>query len=202
VKISGNRLDSYELLIAREGQQYQTRSIKDAWWDYFNQSFVRDGNASDRDELLAFFYRLAKYFFDAGVPLLIGTDAPGFPGVMSGFGAHEEMRLLSELGIPAREVFAMATRNAGRFVDDTLHPEVGFGTLEPGKRADLILTEHNPLESLEHLKRPVAVMARGRFWSQAYLQNELNKLIVQQKQQSEDQTPTIDTEVLDFSPHL
>jgi imidazolonepropionase-like amidohydrolase len=144
---------------------------------------------------------MAKYFFDAGVPLLIGTDAPGFPGVMSGFGAHEEMRLLSELGIPAREVFAMATRNAGRFVDDTLRPEVGFGTLEPGKRADLILTEHNPLESLEHLKRPVAVMARGRFWSQTYLQNELNKLVVQQKQQSEDQTPAIDTEVLDFSPH-
>jgi len=201
VKISGNRRDNYNQLIAREGSKYQPASIKNAWRDYFNTPFVQDADPDDLDDLLAFFYRMAKYFFDAGVPLLVGTDAPGFPGVMSGFGAHEEMRLLNEAGIPADEVFAIATRNAGRFVDETLGPEVGFGTLEPGKRADLILTTQDPLESLEHLKRPLAVMARGRFWAQAFLQQELDKQVARQQQGDPGHPNESDTEELDFSPH-
>ena len=144
---------------------------------------------------------MTKFFFDAGVPLLVGTDAPGFPGVMSGFGAHEEMRLLHETGIPAQDVFVMATRNAGRFVDDTLHPDVSFGTLEPGKRADMILTTKNPLDSLEHLKRPVAVMARGRFWSQSYLQQALDQLVTQNKQQDPNDPRNQNTEVIHFGQH-
>jgi len=200
-KITGPRVQNYNELITRDGHQYQLKAIKDAWRNYYNQGYIQNGNANDLDDLLAFFYRMAKYFFEAGVPLLIGTDAPGFPGVMSGFGAHEEMRLLHETGIPADEVFAMATRNAGQFVDDTLHPEVGFGTLEPGKRADLILTRNNPMESLEHVKRPLAVMARGRFWSQAALEEELNQWIAAQKQQSLNRTDKADIEALDFSPH-
>jgi hypothetical protein len=200
-KITGPRPDNYNKLITREGHQYQPASIKNAWSGYYNQSYIQNGNASDLDDLLAFYYRMAKFFSDAGVPLLIGTDAPGFPGVMAGFGAHEEMRLLNELGIPAKDVFAMATRNAGQFVDDTLKPEIGFGTLEPGKRADLTLTVQNPLESLEHVKRPLAVMARGRFWSQAYLQQELDKLVTQNKQQDNNDPRNINTETLQFGPH-
>lgn len=201
VKITGPRLDNYNQLIAREGQQYQPVSIKNVWSNYYSQSYIQNGNASDLDNLLAFYYRMAKFFYDAGVPLLIGTDSPGFPGVMTGFGAHEEMRLLNELGIPAKDVFTMATRNAGKFVDDTLQPEIGFGTLETGKRADLILTTQNPMESLDHVKRPLAVMARGRFWSQDYLQQELDKLVTQNKQQNNNDPRNMNTEVLEFGPH-
>ena len=144
---------------------------------------------------------MTKFFFDAGVPLLSGTDAPGFPGVMVGFGVHQEMRLLYEVGIPAKDVFAISTRNAGRFVDDALKPAIGFGTLEQGKRADLILTTQNPMESLEHVKRPLAVMARGRFWSQEYLQKELNRLSAGLKIQDLSDPRYMNTENLDFSPH-
>lgn len=120
---------------------------------------------------------------------------------MSGFGAHEEMRLLNEVGIPAKDVFAIATRNAGQFVDETLHPEIGFGTLEVGKRADLILTTQNPMESVDHLKRPIAVMARGRFWSQAFLQSELDQLRSQNTLQNPSDPRNMDTESLEFGPH-
>jgi hypothetical protein len=47
----------------------------------------------------------------------------------------------------------------------------------------------------------VFAMARGRFWSQEHLQEELNKLTTQQKQQNLNHPRNIDTEVLDFSPH-
>jgi len=45
------------------------------------------------------------------------------------------------------------------------------------------------------------MVPRGRFWSQEYLQEELNKLTTQQKQQNLNHPRNIDTEVLDFSPH-
>jgi hypothetical protein len=201
VSISGGRQANFDDLIAREGQQYQPESIINAWHTYFNQRYIQNGNALDLDDLLAFYKRMTRFFFDAGVPLLTGTDGPGFPGVMSGFGVHEELRLLHEVGIPAPEVFAISTRNAGRFVDDTLQPEMSFGTIETGKRADLILTDRNPLESIENLKRPLAVMARGRFWSREYLQKELDKLKAQLKTQDLNDPRFKNTETLEFGPH-
>lgn len=201
VMISGGRQENFDKLIAREGQQYQPDSITDLWDQYYRQPYIQNGNSSDLDDLFEFYKRMTKFFFDAGVPLLSGTDGPGFPGVMSGFGVHEEMRLLREVGIPARDVFAITTHNAGRFVDDTLKPPIGFGTLEPGKRADLILTVKNPMESIENVKRPVAVVARGRFWSQEFLQKELEKLQTQIKFQDLSDPRYQNTEKLDFGPH-
>lgn len=176
VLISGNRQDHFQQLIAREGQQYTHPSIRAGWQSYFNTGFIQNGDHEDLLDLLDFYKAMTLYFFEAGVPLLTGTDAPGFPGVMSGFGVHQEMRLLEEVGIPTAEVVAIATRNAGQFIDSTLSPTAGFGTVEIGKRADLILTDRHPLESLEHLERPIAVLSRGRFWSQSYLQQQLDAL--------------------------
>ena len=201
VMVNGGRQANYDALIAREGHQYQPDSITGAWEAYFQQRSIQNGNAADLDELLAFFKNMTKYFFDAGVPLLNGTDAPGFPGVMSGFGAHEELRLLHELGIPVKDVFAIATRNAGRFVDDTLGPETGFGTIETGKRADLILTTRNPLISIEHVKRPAVVMARGRFWSQAFLQQKLDQVKAQIKVQDLNDPRYMNTETIELGSH-
>ena len=77
-RISGNRRANYNELIARDGYQYQPESIKNAWEAYFNNSFIQNGNVSGLDELMAFYQRMTKFFFDAGVPLLNGTDAPVF----------------------------------------------------------------------------------------------------------------------------
>lgn len=174
--ITGNMRANYEQLIAREGNQYVHPSIKTAWENYFNSGSVQNANHQSLMELTEFYKKMTKFFFDAGIPLLSGTDAPGFPGVMSGFGVHEEMRLFVETGIPDAQAFAISTRNAGAFVDATLAPESGFGTVEVGKRADLILLEKNPLLAIANLKRPFAVMAQGRFWSRKFLDEQLNAL--------------------------
>ncbi len=106
---------------------------------------------------------------------------------MAGYGVHEELRLLNEAGIPVDEVFAITTRNAGQFIADTLNEPVRFGTIEIGNRADLILTPENPLDSLETIKQPMGVMARGRFWSRVHLQELLNNLTLShQKSVTED----------------
>ena len=198
ILISGRHQENFDRLIQREGQQYTARSIRSGWQAYFDRDFIRNANHADLLNLFEFYKTMTKVFFDAGVPLLTGTDAPGFPGVMSGFGVHEELRLLTETGIPAADAFAIASRNAGQFIDDTLAPEVRFGTIETGNRADLILLTNNPLSSVENLKRPLAVISRGRFWSQTFLQTQLDALQTTIKNRVERGLPIKNLEYLEF----
>jgi hypothetical protein len=61
-----------------------------------------------------------------------------------------------------------ATRLPGLFIVRTLR-EPGFGTVSPAARADLLLTEVNPLDSLDTLRRPRGVMVHGRWYDAAAL---------------------------------
>jgi Amidohydrolase family len=100
----------------------------------------------------------------AGVPLLVGTDTP-VPGAVPGFAVHDEMRALAELGLTPYEVLAAATRNAAAYLrrDD-------FGTVQVGRRADLLLLAANPLDDIRHAQEIAGVMARGRWYGAAALQ--------------------------------
>lgn len=94
-----------------------------------------------------------------GVPLSFGTDTPSgpiytqFPGV-NGYG---EMQRWWEVGISLPDLFrALTLGNAERMgLGDEL------GTLAEGKAADLLLLEHNPLESIEAYDSIVTVFVRG-----------------------------------------
>lgn len=99
----------------------------------------------------------------AGVPLLVGTDAP-VPGAVPGFAVYDELRTLVELGLTPYEALAAATRNAAAY----LHKD-DFGTVEVGRRADLLLLAANPLEDIRHMQSIAGVMARGRWYDQAAL---------------------------------
>ncbi len=77
-----------------------------------------------------------KRAYDAGVRLNIGTDTaePG-KSVLS------EMLLLHEAGIPMTGVFRIATLDSARGIGQ----EAEYGSIAPGKRANLVLFEGNPL---------------------------------------------------------
>ncbi|MBI2372997.1 MAG: amidohydrolase family protein [Deltaproteobacteria bacterium] len=93
----------------------------------------------------------------AGVPIFVGTDSSVL-GNIAGSSIHREMRLLSEAGIPAAEVLLGATKRPAAFLFED--PEVG--TIEVGKRADLLLVEGNPLEDIKTTRKIVAVIKDGR----------------------------------------
>ena len=94
----------------------------------------------------------------AGVPLLAGTDTPGYDRV-PGFSLVEELALLVRAGLTPMEALQSATRNAARFLrmDDSL------GTVEPGKAADLVLLDANPMDDIRNVHRVHSVMLRGRY---------------------------------------
>jgi imidazolonepropionase-like amidohydrolase len=76
-----------------------------------------------------------------------------------GFSLAHEMRAMVEAGVPTYAVLAAATRNPAAFFGR----EVEFGTVEPGKRADLILVEGNPLQDIRNVHRQAGVMVRGKW---------------------------------------
>lgn len=103
--------------------------------------------------------RFVKQLYDRGVFLVAGTDANN-PWVPPGPSLHRELELLSAAGIPPLTVLRIATRNAA----EALGVLGELGTIEPGKRADLLLLEADPLADIRHTRRITWVMRDGRRW--------------------------------------
>lgn len=97
-----------------------------------------------------------RYYRD-GVLLTTGSDLPN-NWVVPGISLHQEMELLSEAGIPNEAVLSMATRNAAV----ALGLEKEIGTVETGKRADLVVLSANPLRDIHNAERIRYVFSVGR----------------------------------------
>ncbi len=97
---------------------------------------------------------------DAGVPLVAGTDE-GVPGLS----VYREVELYAEAGIPAMDALRAATAVPAKVMklDRTL------GTIELGKRADLIVLDGNPLDAIENIRRVRLVMKDGVLYRSADL---------------------------------
>jgi len=105
-----------------------------------------------------------KSLHDAGVLLLLGTDSgTGGMGIVPGYSIHDELRILIENGFSPYEALATGTVNAA-IVVEKMTGDGDFGTIEVGKRADLILVRENPLEDVTTIKEPLGVMAMGRWY--------------------------------------
>ena len=93
----------------------------------------------------------------AGVKLLAATDSLGWY-VVPGFSLHDELELFVKAGLNPMEALQTATRNPAIYLG--LIDMVG--TVETGKKADLVLLEANPLENISNTKRINAVIVNGR----------------------------------------
>jgi len=113
---------------------------------------------------------LLKYLKEAKVLLVLGTDAgTGRMGLVPGFSIHDELRLLTENGFTPYEAIKTGTVNAAIVVEE-MNGNGDFGTIEIGKRADLILVNDNPLEDVANIKNILGVMASGRWYDKTMLQ--------------------------------
>jgi imidazolonepropionase-like amidohydrolase len=100
----------------------------------------------------------------AGVELLAGTDTMN-PYCFPGFGLHEELVWLVRAGLTPLEALQAATRNPARF----LGRERDLGTVEPGKLADLVLLDADPLADIHNTRTIRAVVLGGMLLDRAAL---------------------------------
>ena len=99
---------------------------------------------------------ILKALYDAGVPILLGSDAPQLYSV-PGFSIPREMENMASAGIDNAGILMSGTANVGDFFAD----KDTFGRIAPGNRADLVLLNANPLEDIGNIRDIAGVMVRG-----------------------------------------
>ncbi|MGH7517909.1 MAG: amidohydrolase family protein [Gemmatimonadales bacterium] len=112
--------------------------------------------------------RLVKAIADSGGKLLAGSDTPEWFHVY-GWALHRELASFVAAGLTPYQALEAATRNAAEFLGGSAE----WGTIETGKRADLVLLSANPLEQITNTERIEAVSLGGRWLPKA----ELDRMI-------------------------
>jgi imidazolonepropionase-like amidohydrolase len=115
----------------------------------------------------------------AGVPFMAGTDAAPGVYIMPGFSLHDELANFVEAGFTPMESLQTATSNPAKF----LGMEVSFGSVETGKIADLVLLSANPLDDIRNTQKINVVIAHGRLFDRAALDQILMKVEAAAKRQ-------------------
>ncbi len=122
--------------------------------------------------VVAFNKKLVKAFSDAGVPVMAGTDSP-VPGVAPGFALIDELEALKAAGLSDYQVLYSATRAPC----DWLGANSDCGTIEVGKRADLVLLDADPTKDISNVRKISTVIIMGQPHSDA----ELDRLMADLK---------------------
>ncbi len=97
-----------------------------------------------------------KKIFDAGINIVVGTDA-GNPSIMHGTSFVEEILEMKKAGLSNADLLKMATYNATNIFDKNSN----YGSIEEGKIANLLILNSNPLENLESLYDIQTIINRG-----------------------------------------
>ena len=108
----------------------------------------------------------------AGVPFLAGTDTPAGVDVIPGISLHLELQRFVAAGFTPLEALQTATLNPAKFYNKLND----FGTVQPGRIADLVLLEANPLDNIANTRKITAVITDGRYLSQQDLEQLRTKL--------------------------
>jgi len=93
----------------------------------------------------------------AGVKIAVGTGT-GNLLIFPGAAVHRELQLLVKAGLTPMEAIVVATRNTA----ESLGLGTEIGTIEPGKEADLLILDADPLLDIQNTQKIHAVVQRGR----------------------------------------
>lgn len=131
----------------------QTMAQKQVYLDPTIKIFAK------RQTLFANALKATYAAYQAGVPLVVGTDmSPDRDGLEYMPITEEMIVLVNEVGIPPLEVIKAATLNSARLLG--IADQVG--SITPGKKANLLILDANPLEDIRHLDKVRGVIKNGK----------------------------------------
>ena len=157
-----NPENSVEKMMKWPGVDRMPENIVNGW-----QNYIRNIRSSDEYEpeqardYLEIRKKLTLALHEAGAGLLLGADAPQIFNP-PGYSAHRELELLVESGLSPFEAIKTGTVNVGNYLGEPNQT----GMVATGYRADLILLNVNPLESIPFGENLEGVMVDGTwYWS-------------------------------------
>ncbi|MEE2002326.1 amidohydrolase family protein [Alkalimonas sp. MEB108] len=115
--------------------------------------------------------RLLSALYQAGVTILMGTDAPQLYSV-PGLSLRRELPMMAAAGMSHYDILRSGTVLVGEYFAE----QDTFGLVKAGHRADLLLVDANPLDDLSALYQPAGVMVRGQWLSRAELDAKLAEI--------------------------
>lgn len=149
--VSNNALKWYQ---STQGQWFKEIILS----DYDNMPLNKIHQNQDRK--IAQGEKVVRYLKDKRLPMVLASDTPSAPLYVSqpGYSTYKELQHLFKAGLNYKEVLAAATiNNAKAFgLDDK------FGTVEPGKVANLLLLNKSPLETIDAYNAIDKVIVKGQ----------------------------------------
>jgi imidazolonepropionase-like amidohydrolase len=162
---------SEESIKAQADIRFYPQKTIDFWLGVNKRYWARAASSERRARYVTLRNKIVKAIHDAGGKVMAGSDTPEWL-LLYGYTLHRELRALSDAGLSNYATLAAATRNPAEFFGTIKQT----GTIEKGKRADLVLLEANPLENIAHTERRAGVMLKGRWFTQNQLDKSLDEI--------------------------
>jgi hypothetical protein len=147
--------------VAAEEQEYWRSNLKQA-------ADLWSGGLGATAAMNRRFREIVALMRAAGAGVMAGSDV-GDPFVFPGFSLHEELELLVAAGLTPAEALRAATLSPAEYLEAT----DSHGAVAPGKLADLLLLDANPLEDIRNTQRIHAVVFDGRYFDRQALDDVL-----------------------------
>ena len=155
--------------------RYMPQDVLDGWVRAKQNFQAReDFQPAAANELVELRRELLRELHEQGALIALGSDAPQFFNV-PGFSIHHEMQMMVDAGLTPYEVLVTGTQKPAEYVGT---PDE-FGTVQTGRRADLILLEANPLEDISNVQQRAGVMVRGNWMPEDEIQDHLDEIAQQ-----------------------
>jgi imidazolonepropionase-like amidohydrolase len=165
MKNSFGRRRTEEEIRAQPDFRFYPAKVQQQWLDFYKKNrFINTVDYEKRARWVELRNKLIKAIYEAGGKIMAGSDTPEFL-FLYGFSQHRELKALADAGLSNYAVLAAGTRNAHEFLG-TLGVA---GTIEKGKRADLILLTANPLDDIAATDIRKGVMLKGKWHPQTEL---------------------------------
>ena len=153
-----NTLDSKRFYADQEWRdtyQFLPKTLQKSW--YIGSIDMAKEEVSENDKIFEdWSMKIVSLFNSNGVKIIAGTDTPiGF--LTPGYSLHKELELLVEAGLTPLQALRSATITPAEF----FNLENKIGTIEPGKYADLVILNSNPLDSIKNTQNIHMVIAKG-----------------------------------------
>lgn len=158
---------------ALPGYNFIPADLKAEKWKYRESYMKSMAPQESRDKYIYLRKKMVYELWNAGVPLMTGSDAPEF-FVVAGFATHDEIEMMVEAGLMPFAALQTAT----------IHPATYMGiqnrkgTIAKGKDADLLLLDKNPLENITNTRALAAVFRNGVYYNEKALDQLLKEASV------------------------